>query len=299
MTNGYPEQIGTLIQSILQHQLGNKAKLSHLRQISGGCINHAWLAILVDNSRWFIKTNQATQIDMFAAEYLGLQAIRATQTIYAPEPIAYGVWQDNSYLLLEYLNLHGPCNPQQAGQQLAHLHQHTSKQFGWQRDNTIGSTPQSNQWHKDWVSFWQKERLGKQLALANKQGYPSKAFEQGLLLLEQLPQFFVNYRPEASLLHGDLWSGNLGYMPKGKAVIYDPAVYYGDRETDIAMTELFGGFSTEFYKAYQQQYPLDKDYKIRKQLYNLYHILNHYNLFGGNYAQKAANMTHDLLASLH
>lgn len=299
MTDGYPQQIDKLILSMIQQQLGNHVALSQLRQISGGCINRAWMARLKDNSRWFIKINKGEYLERFIHEYVGLQAIRATQTIYVPEPIGYGVWQNNSYLLLEYVDLQGPCNPQQAGQQLAALHQHTHEQFGWHSDNTIGSTAQSNHWHSHWINFWRQERLNKQLVLAKANGYSTKAYESGLVLQENLNHFFGGYQPKASLLHGDLWNGNLGYMPKGKPVIYDPAVYYGDRETDIAMTELFGGFGSEFYKTYQQAWPLDHGYKIRKGLYNLYHILNHYNLFSGSYAQKAMRMTDELLAHIH
>ena len=118
---------------------------------------------------------------------------------------------------------------------------------------------------------------------------------KGEKLLKNLERFFIGYEPKASLLHGDLWSGNYGYLNNGEPVIFDPAVYYGDRETDIAMTELFGGFPAEFYTAYNEAWPLDKGYQQRKNLYNLYHILNHFNLFGGGYAMQAENMMDQLL----
>jgi len=178
------------------------------------------------------------------------------------------------------------------------MHKTTSPQFGWSRNNTIGSTPQVNNYESSWIDFWQQHRLGFQLELARQKGASDALYTKGKELSAELEQLFIGYQPEASLLHGDLWSGNYAYLKNAEPVIYDPAVYYGDRETDIAMTELFGGFSTEFYSAYNEVWPLDKGYQQRKKLYNLYHILNHYNLFGGGYVLQAENMVDQLLASL-
>jgi fructosamine-3-kinase len=180
------------------------------------------------------------------------------------------------------------------GDQLAALHRATESRFGWHRGNTIGSTPQSNEWHEDWIVFYRERRLRVQIDLAaRRMGAPLR--QLGETLMERLPEFFQDYRPAPSLLHGDLWSGNVATMREGDPVIFDPAVYYGDREADIAMTELFGGFSADFYAAYRRAWPLDPGYETRKSLYNLYHVLNHFNLFGGGYGMQAQQMMQRLL----
>ncbi|MDH5513031.1 MAG: fructosamine kinase family protein, partial [Gammaproteobacteria bacterium] len=181
------------------------------------------------------------------------------------------------------------------GRELAQMHRATQKQFGWRHDNTIGSTPQINTPASDWVGFWREHRLGFQLELAARNG--RNLMRRGERLLADLGNFFRTYHPEPSLLHGDLWGGNVG-ATEGQPVIFDPAVYYGDREADLAMTELFGGFSARFYQAYQEAWPLDTGYKVRKTLYNLYHVLNHFNLFGGGYASQAERMMDALLGDL-
>jgi fructosamine-3-kinase len=165
-------------------------------------------------------------------------------------------------------------------------------------DNTIGSTPQKNTPRQDWVAFWREQRLGYQLQLAARQGHGGALQRQGEQLLEYLPDFFTDHRPQASLLHGDLWSGNYSIDSQGQPVIFDPAVYFGDREADLAMTELFGGFGAEFYAAYNSSWPLEPGYAVRKTLYNLYHILNHLNLFGGGYLSQAQRMIQHLLAEV-
>ncbi len=169
-------------------------------------------------------------------------------------------------------------------------------QFGFSQDNFIGTTPQPNAWANDWITFWREQRLGFQLQLAEQNGYGGKLQTLGEKLLGALPLFFTGYTPQPSLLHGDLWGGNHAFLADGTPVVFDPAPYYGDRECDIAMTELFGGYPTDFYAAYRAAYPLDVGYATRRDLYNLYHILNHANLFGGGYAKQAEQMMQSLLA---
>ncbi len=294
--SGHLEQTNHLIQEILLLHLGVSAKLTKALPTSGGCINAGYKLTFHDGQRYFIKFNQPQQAAMFAAESAGLQAIRETDSIRAPAPLGHGVHGQHAYFLLEFMEMRPHGNSRVAGEQLAAMHRHLAPQYGWQQDNTIGPTPQRNTWHKGWLSFWQQERLGFQLNLALRNGYPGKAYEQGLRLQEQLGSFFSHYHPVPSLLHGDLWGGNMAYLNDGSPVVFDPAVYYGDRETDLAMTELFGGFSQDFYAAYNACWPLDNGYGVRKTLYNLYHILNHFNLFGGGYAGQAAHMTERLLA---
>lgn len=271
----------------------------------GGDINQAYRldgVFAEKEESFFIKLNQKHLLDMFEAEAAGLEEIEQAQTIHVPHVICSGVADSQSFLILENLNMGGGVNTTNAaarlGQQLAAMHKNTSQQFGWSRDNTIGLTKQVNTRTDSWIEFWQKHRLGFQLNLAKKKGCGKSLVTKGEKLITELKQFFVTYEPEASLLHGDLWSGNYSYLKNGEPVIFDPAVYYGDREADIAMTELFGGFSSEFYAAYNEAWPLDKGYQQRKKLYNLYHVLNHYNLFGGGYAMQAENMIDQLLSNL-
>jgi fructosamine-3-kinase len=177
------------------------------------------------------------------------------------------------------------------------MHRTARDHFGWDRDNTIGSTPQHNAPCGEWVTFWREHRLGFQLDLAARQGYGGRLQKLGERLLADLTGL-IDHDPRPSLLHGDLWGGNIGYDREGNPVIFDPAVYYGDREADLAMTELFGGFGSGFYAAYEEAWPLDPGYSVRKTLYNLYHILNHLNLFGSGYLGQAQTMTERLLAEL-
>ena len=285
----------------LGETLDKPLQLTNKNALSGGCINQSWKVHDTQGQNWFVKTNKPSLLPMFEAEAAGVEEIRATSTIRAPQAYCFGSTAKFSYLVLEYIPLNSTINQTQTGAQLAALHQHHSKQnspFGWHINNTIGSTPQSNRSHDNWKSFYKEERLLFQLNLAKSKGYPAKAYESGLLLAEKLSAFFSNYQPKASLLHGDLWGGNCASDDAGNPVIFDPASYYGDRETDLAMTELFGGFNQQFYDAYNDYYPVDSGYKTRKTLYNLYHILNHYNLFGGGYASQAESMTQKCLSQV-
>ncbi len=177
--------------------------------------------------------------------------------------------------MLEYLELTGGGDFAALGRMLAAMHRSTGARFGWHRDNYIGATPQANAWCDDWTEFWLERRLRPQMELARANGFEirGQAFSERLL---------ARHRPQPSLLHGDLWNGNAGFS-NGQPVLFDPAVYYGDREADLAMTGLFGGFPPQFYAAYEAAFPLEPGYEKRKPLYNLYHLLNHLNLFGGGY----------------
>ncbi len=276
----------------------------HLNNVSstsvgGGCINMAY-QLSSDSGSYFIKLNHTNLLSMFEAEAAGLKEFEQLDCVRVPKVICYGVADGHSYLALEYIKLgglRGSAN-QLLGRQLAQLHRQPQAFFGWHIDNTIGSTPQYNSREHDWSSFWQQHRLAPQLTLARKNGFAGKLQDKGLQLMDQLHYFFAGYTPSPSLLHGDLWGGNAAADPQGNPVIFDPACYYGDRETDVAMTELFGGFGSDFYNAYQAEYPLDPGYKTRKTLYNLYHILNHVNLFGGGYSSQAESMMNQLLAEI-
>jgi fructosamine-3-kinase len=236
---------------------------------------------------------------MFAAEAAGLAEIARTGAVRVPHAVCHGVNAHASWIVLEHLDLRpgDDRSMRKLGSSLARMHRVTGSRYGWHRDNTIGATPQLNGGSDDWIAFWRERRLGFQLRLAAARGHSGRLIATGERLLEVLPSFFRGYTPPPSLLHGDLWSGNAGSTTAGEPVIYDPAVYYGDRETDLAMTELFGGFPRSFHEAYRAECPLDPGYPTRKHLYNLYHVLNHLNLFGGGYGAQAQRMIEELLAS--
>ncbi len=273
--------------------------LENVRAIGGGCINETY-HIQGNEQHYFVKLNKASKLPMFEAEAAGLKEIQNSHTLRVPEPKCWGSNDFNAWLVLEYLELrHTPHQHAEAlGIGLANMHRTFSDQFGWFRNNTIGSTLQKNDRSSDWIHFWRQNRLGYQLQLAQINGYKGKLQAQGERLMADLDVFFTGTRINACLLHGDLWSGNYAFDSTGRPVLFDPAVYYGDREADLAMTELFGGFPAQFYASYQDAYPLEVGYRTRKTLYNLYHVLNHLNLFGSGYLRQAEQMMDKLLAEI-
>lgn len=264
------------------------------RSVSGGCINQGY-ALTSNNSTYFVKLNSGSQLAMFEAEALGLKQMLQTASIRVPDPICWGTASDSAYIVLEWLEIGRGSDSawQEMGRKLAAMHSQTSNRgFGWDINNTIGSTPQINTWTADWAEFYTQHRLGYQFQLAKRRG---GNFPQEQKLLAAIPQLLGDYHPQPSLVHGDLWGGNAAFSSSGEPVIFDPATYFGDREVDVAMTELFGGFPAAFYRGYNEVFPLDSGYEKRKTLYNLYHILNHFNLFGGSYASQANRMISQLL----
>lgn len=273
---------------------GHEFSIQNQRSVTGGCINQGY-AISNGNFSYFVKLNQASQVAMFEAEALGLKQMLQTDTIRVPKPICWGTANDSAYIVLEWLEL-GSGNTNswlEMGRKLAAMHRATSDRgFGWQHNNTIGSTVQINTWTADWATFFAEHRLGYQFRLAQRRG---GHFSQQDELLTAIPQLLA-HQPLPSLVHGDLWGGNAACTKMGEPVIFDPATYYGDREVDIAMTELFGGFPAAFYQGYNEVFSLDSGYERRKTIYNLYHILNHFNLFGGGYAAQANRAISQILA---
>ena len=267
------------------------------RPIGGGDIHQAF-SVSDGMRRYFVKANRAGRLPMFEAETGALHALIASRSVRAPQPVCSGTAAGQAFLVLEYLDLRGNGDAALLGAQLAQLHRTPQPRFGWAHDNWIGSTPQPNGWQNDWIAFWRDRRLGHQLRLAAQNGYGGALQQDGEALLSRLDAFFDGYAPVPSMLHGDLWGGNHGYLADGMPAIFDPATYVGDRECDLAMSELFGGFAPEFYAAYREAWPLDAGYAIRKTLYNLYHILTHANMFGGGYAAQAQRMMAQLLAQI-
>lgn len=284
------------LEAAVERATGRAFKVRDSRSMGGGCINQA--VLVSDGKRsFFVKLNAASKLSMFEAEAAGLDDMRAADAIRVPEPVCTGSSDGNAWFVMEYIPMGGRSNARLAGEQLALMHRKQADAFGWRMDNTIGSTPQPNDWMNDWVAFWREQRLGFQLQLAARNGHGGALQSRGEKLLGSFDRL-LDHDPVPSLLHGDLWGGNIGYDREGNPVIFDPAVYFGDREADLAMTELFGGFGTAFYETYDAVWPIDRGYAVRKTLYNLYHILNHLNLFGGGYAGQAQGMIDRLLAEI-
>jgi protein-ribulosamine 3-kinase len=256
----------------LNEEFKRSLQIEKSARVTGGCI-HECYRVTIDGKDWFLKNNSIRHEDVFAAEADALAGLREAG-YRAPLPQSHGVVAGRAYLLMEFLDLKGRIDFPALGRMLAQAHRSVGPAFGWDRDNYIGATPQANGWCGDWAQFWRERRLQPQLDLAKRNGFSINTGKVGDLLNQ--------HKPQPSLLHGDLWSGNVSFTPIGP-VVFDPAAYHGDREADLAMTELFGGFPQEFYDAYNQAFPLPAGYEQRKHLYNLYHLLNHLNLFGRSY----------------
>ena len=266
-------------------------------RVHGGCISecYRWRS----ESGWlFVKIADSSRFSMLEAEAAGLEELAEAAAVRVPRVLELGSAGEHAYLALEWIDLaSGSSDSAQArlGEQLARQHRKSAERFGWHRDNTIGSTPQVNPWSSSWLGFFRDSRLRFQLELAERNGFGGRLQVRGRELLDRIDTFFADHQPASSLLHGDLWGGNAAADGRGAPVIFDPAVYYGDREADLAMTRLFGGFSTAFYSAYEAAWPLPESARSRVDLYNLYHVLNHLNLFGGGYARQAESMIERLL----
>ena len=265
-------------------QLGWNEAEPDFRPVGGGDIAAAW-TLTAGRQHAFIKTLSTTQADIFQAEADGLQALDESRIVRTPQVLAHGIDHDFAWLALEHLDLQPLSTRSQRhlGQSLARLHRQTSDRFGWRRDNYIGLSAQLNQPGADWSEFFLNQRLGRQLDwLAERTGQDQwSAYKEPLAQAWQ--QQFPDHQPPPSLIHGDLWQGNAAMLDDHQPVIYDPAVHYADRECDLAMTRLFGGFSEEFYQAYQAEWPLSASHQQRLPWYQLYHLLNHAVLFGGGY----------------
>jgi fructosamine-3-kinase len=271
--------------------------------VGGGCIHSAWQVDGIGESgalRCFAKVNEGASEAMFAAEADGLEALRAAGAVRVPRVIAQGRGDDHAWLVLEWLELASLDAESGAalGEALAAQHRVAQPRFGWARDNFIGASPQSNGWSDAWLPFWRDRRLVGQLRLAAANRLPSRMIDRGERLAADCEAFFRGHDPPRSLLHGDLWSGNAARIAAGPPAVFDPAVYVGDREADIAMTELFGGFPQDFHAAYRAAWPLPDGYRARRDVYNLYHVLNHANLFAGEYVAQAARRIERLLAEI-
>lgn len=244
---------------------------------------------VVGGREHFAKVVEVEAAARAESERDGLAALAATATVRVPRLIEEGRDASHAWLVLEWFDL-VPLDARSAaalGAALAALHWLPQDRFGWERDNFIGGSVQPNGWSADWLAFWREKRLMAQLRLAAGNRLPSRMIDRGERLAADCEAFFSNYIPAKSLLHGDLWGGNAGALPDATPVVFDPAVYVGDREADLAMTTLFDGFPGEFHAAYAAAWPLDDGYRVRRDFYNIYHLLNHANLFAGGYVRQA------------
>jgi len=274
---------------------GHKLAPAPTETVSGACLR--WTS---DADPMFIKLAAADRAWAFDAEAEGLRTLASASSIRAPRVLGAGVESNRAWLALEWIDLMSPTLRSEArlGELLAEQHRVTSATFGWHRANTIGLTEQKNEVDTDWGRFFAARRLGFQLDLAEAGSHGGRLLDRGRRLCECVPALLGGYTPVPSLLHGDLWAGNHAGDSAGNPVIFDPAVYFGDRETDIAMTRLFGGFDRAFYSAYEAAWPLEAGAAGRVPIYNLYHVLNHLNLFGGGYRGQALDMIEQLLAEV-
>lgn len=267
--------------------LGDSSELISARRVGGGCI-HQTFCLETKKNRYLLKWNPSSAAAMFRTEAQGLDALRRINAVRVPQVLAVeNPTNAPAFILLEWIESNGKAwNAERLGEELAELHRRgIALSYGFDGDNLIGSTPQSNHWQPDWVTFFTKERLLPQMELAARNGWmPANRRRKMERLMDRLGVILGSSERQPSLLHGDLWSGNVIGAAGGQPVLIDPAVYYGDREAELAYTRLFGGFPTRFYQAYQAAFPLPADAVNRVDVYNLYHLLNHLNLFGEIYA---------------
>ena len=278
---------------VLGAALGRELSDLHLDPAGGGCINSAATTV-VDGARYFVKWNDHPLPRQFEAEAAGLAALAASGSgLRVPRALA---WSDagpgRSFLAMELLatGRRAAGFDEALGRGLAELHRATSARgFGFDLDGYCGATPQPNGWLAEWPAFYRERRLGHQLALARERGLPAADVQAGERLCARLDELLGDPEPPA-LIHGDLWSGNLLVTEDGRPALIDPAAYYGHREAELGMMILFGGFAERTYAAYDEASPLQPGWRERVDLYALYHVLNHFNLFGGSYGAQAGRM---------
>lgn len=267
--------------------------------VMGGDINAAY-ELRCGTQSFFVKLNSPDKLPMFEQEAEMLEQLRQSGGLRVPEPLLTGVMASHAYIVMEFLTIE-PVNEQSAeqlGEGLAQLHQISNAQYGWADTGWLGLSRQPNQPSDNWCEFWRTYRLGFQLRQALRNGIPPHIGSRLELLNSSVEGLLGNHQPAPALLHGDCWHGNCGMDSTGRAVIFDPACYFGDAEADLALTELFGGFPDSFYRAYWSVQPRAAEYEVRSQLYQLYHVLNHFNLFGGLYGHRAGTMAELLLAEM-
>ncbi len=280
--------LATSLTAIIGNHCGEPIGIAGDRSLGGGCINDAWIIETTNRQEYFVKANRDAPLRMFTSEAAGLEALSGVGVIRVPQVIGVCRAGDGTcVLVLEAIRV-GTRRRRfdyEFGSQLARFHRRSSQgTFGFAIDNFIGATPQPNKITEDWVAFWREYRLDFQIKLAADEGRIDATFVKlAERLGEKLPGLIGQPGEPACLLHGDLWSGNYLVDDSGEPVLIDPAVYYGRREAEFGMISLFGGFGSEFYAGYEDVWPLEAGYADRFEIYKLYHLLNHLNLFGSGY----------------
>lgn len=271
------------LEEALSQALSKHVSIRHQRRLRGGCIHQSY-CLETDHGQWFVKWNDISHLGHFETEAKGLHLLKSTQEIHVPRVLTLGKSPEHAYIIMAYIAA-GPRKWnywEHFGQSLAALHRHTQPTFGLDHDNYIGALPQCNQEHRQWVTFFIEERLQKQVEIAIKNHFLDKSYLHKFdKLYQRLPDLMPVESP--ALLHGDLWSGNVMLNEHGEVSLIDPAVYYGHREAEIAFTQLFGANPAVFYEAYQEANPLLPGWQERVNLFNLYPLLVHLNLFGPSY----------------
>ncbi len=268
--------------------------IRRVSSVGGGCIAHA-TRLDTDDGTFFLKYGGGEVARTFPAEAAGLRALRAADSpLVIPAVVAAEeeAGERPGFLLMEWIETgaEGEGFWEAFGRGLAAMHRHTAEQFGFVQDNFIGRLPQRNAWAATWPAFFRHHRLGPQVQMARDRGRWQAAWNRALESLYRRLDDLLPVQPLSSILHGDLWSGNYLVTATGQAALIDPATYYGHREADLAMSELFGGFPARFYQAYREAWPLAPGYDTRRAIYNLYHLINHLNHFGGGYAGSVASI---------
>lgn len=277
----------TFLEETIRKLEGSEVKVRNRQSAGGGCINRCEVVELSNGRRIFTKRNRSSFAGLFAGEAAGLEALETPGAPRVPE--VYGFHDDGQeqIIILEHIESGAKAAGfwEEFGSELAELHRTSAPEgFGFVRDNHIGATEQPNAWNESWLEFFAEKRIRFQIELARERGRADDGMVRRCeTFIRRMPEFLIE--PERSaLLHGDLWGGNYMVDDQGAPVLIDPAVYYGHREADLAMTELFGGFGSRFLAAYHEAWPLEPGYEERRDAYNLYHMLNHLNLFGHSYA---------------
>jgi protein-ribulosamine 3-kinase len=274
------------IENSIQRGFDKEFSVSFTQPVAGGDISQAYI-VSDQRKNYFVKINSLDFLDNFQQEATGLKFLQQCYHFVVPQVIGLGSANQQSYLILDYLKLNSFGDEKRFAESLAALHQITTKQFGFETNNYIGKNPQLNRWSTSWADFFIDYRLQPQFEML----FQKKSITQELQVTKQKLEELLTrcfsilnqHSPLPSLVHGDLWQGNFSYSHLGNPVIFDPACYFADSEVDLAMLELFGSPSSEFYTTYYRLQPRKTGYQIRKKIYNLYHLLNHANLFGTAY----------------
>ncbi|MCR9253375.1 MAG: fructosamine kinase family protein [bacterium] len=279
----FDSRLQQFLESIIFQTFGKNPSITEIQYVGGGCINNT-LKVSFDKEQYFVKWNEDEENDMFQKEELGLSKLREVNSLNIPKTYQFGRIEGRNYLIMEFIEREATKDDfwEILGQNLAALHQNTQDTFGLDHNNYIGRLPQKNDKKSNWIDFLIDNRFEVQLGLAIYNGLINSDFAKKFRnLYPQLPGLLV--QEPSSLLHGDLWSGNFMVGRKGLPFLIDPAIYYGNREVEIAFTQLFGGFDRKFYNAYNEVLPLESDFQTRAEIYNLYPLLVHVNLFGTSY----------------